>query len=91
VKALALEDAKGTRGLILTADLLGFTAEVGDPICTRIATETQVPRENILLNASHTHTGPGLKLKRSDDGVIATTEEQATRTFATRSTSRKPA
>src|SRR5881394_593094 len=48
-KALALEDASGERALILTADLIGFSADVGDPIRKRIATETRVPRESILL------------------------------------------
>lgn len=80
VKALALEDDKGTRVLLITADLIGFSAEVGDPIRARIAAETKIPRENILLNASHTHAGPALLLRRSDDST--TTEDQAAKSIA---------
>src|SRR4051794_14868664 len=36
-KAMVLEDADGHRGVIVTSDLLGFPAEVAEPICTRIA------------------------------------------------------
>ncbi len=79
-KALALEDAAGHRGLILTADLIGLTAEVGDPIRNRIAAGTGIARECILLNASHTHTGPALMLHRRDDITVA--EEQSVKTIA---------
>ncbi|HBJ83336.1 MAG TPA: hypothetical protein DDZ88_05575 [Verrucomicrobiales bacterium] len=79
-KALALEDATGQRALILTADLIGFTAEVGDPIRERIAAEAGIPRERILLNASHTHTGPALMLQRREGGTA--TDEQTAASIA---------
>lgn len=79
-KAFALEDASGNRALILTADIIGFSAEVGDPIRERIAAETKIPRERILLNASHTHAGPALLLQNSADNT--TTEEQAAKSIA---------
>lgn len=79
-KALALEDSNGTRAIILTADILGFAAEVGDPIRERIATGTGVPFESILLSASHTHTGPALLLKREADSTLSI--EQAEKNIA---------
>jgi neutral ceramidase len=62
VKALVLEDREGRRAVLITADLIGFRAEFAEPICTRITAATGIPRDRILLNASHTHTGPSLSL-----------------------------
>jgi hypothetical protein len=63
VKALVLEDQKGQRGVLVTSDLLGFSAAVAEPICERIEKKTGLKRAQILLNSSHTHAGPALALK----------------------------
>lgn len=60
LKACAFEDHTGQRTLLLTADLIGFRADFADPICARLTAATGVPRERILLNASHTHAGPAV-------------------------------
>ncbi len=57
-KALALEDESGARALLITADLLGFTSERSAAISRRLLESDGLPRERILLNASHTHAGP---------------------------------
>lgn len=57
-KALALEDREGGRALLITADLLGFTRERADAICSRLRDSDGLERGQILLNASHTHSGP---------------------------------
>jgi hypothetical protein len=62
-KALILEDSKGQRGVLVTSDLIGFPAEVAEPICERIEKKTGLKRAQILLNSSHTHAGPALGLK----------------------------
>lgn len=62
-KAMVLEDADGHRGVIVTSDLLGFPAAVAEPICARIEKKTGVKRAQILLNSSHTHAGPELRLQ----------------------------
>jgi hypothetical protein len=62
-KALVLEDKDGRRGVIVTSDLLGFPANVAEPICERIGQKTGLKREQILLNSAHTHAGPQLSLK----------------------------
>jgi hypothetical protein len=63
VKALVLQDSDGRRGVVVTSDLLGFPAEVAEPICARIQQKTGLKREQVLLNSSHTHAGPQLSLK----------------------------
>ena len=60
VKALALEDATGRRSVLVTSDLLGFPAPVAEDICREVRQRYGVPRERILLNASHTHGAPAL-------------------------------
>lgn len=57
-KALAIEDRDGTRALLITADLLGFTHERAEAICARLRESDGLARHQVLLNASHTHSGP---------------------------------
>ncbi|HUW62273.1 MAG TPA: neutral/alkaline non-lysosomal ceramidase N-terminal domain-containing protein [Candidatus Bathyarchaeia archaeon] len=58
VKALALEDAAGNRALIVTSDVLGFPKPVSDNIFDRLQASTGLDRVRIILNSSHTHSGP---------------------------------
>ena len=57
-KALAIRDGNGGRALLITADLLGFTGERSEAICARLRESTGIQREQVILNASHTHAGP---------------------------------
>lgn len=57
-KALVFEDEKGTRAVIVTTDLIGLTREISDEVGKRVAQKTGIAREQILLNSSHTHSGP---------------------------------
>ncbi len=60
-KAFAFEDAEGRIGLLVSTDLLGFPEEVSDNIRTAIQKKYDIPYANIMLNSSHTHSGPVLK------------------------------
>jgi len=62
VKALALEDAGGRRALLVTADHIGWGAEISVPLADELVRRTGLKRDAILLNASHTHSGPRLTL-----------------------------
>jgi len=64
-KALALEDAQGTRLVIVTADLIGFPREFRDQIEKEVGDRYKLGREGLLLNASHTHSGPELRAWRT--------------------------
>jgi neutral ceramidase len=57
-KALALEDATGKRFVFVTTDLIGILPSLRTAIEEKAATAHRLPPEAILLNASHTHSGP---------------------------------
>lgn len=59
-KALALEDASGTRAVIVTTDLIGLPAEISDAVAKRLERDNQLPRAALVLNSSHTHAGPAI-------------------------------
>ncbi len=61
-KAMVFEDAKGHQSLLITTDLIGLTDAVLEPIYRRITEKTGLGRDQILINSSHTHTGPVLGL-----------------------------
>ncbi|WP_149240531.1 neutral/alkaline non-lysosomal ceramidase N-terminal domain-containing protein [Dyadobacter sp. 32] len=59
-KALALEDAEGKRSVLVTLDLLGLPKKLSDNIRAQIKTKYGLNKEDIILNSSHTHSGPVL-------------------------------
>jgi len=54
VRALVLEQ-EGTRVAIVSADFLGFPAGLGNRVRAAV---TEIPGKNILIGATHTHSGP---------------------------------
>src|SRR5689334_15665305 len=54
VRALVLEQ-EGTRVAIVSADFLGFPALLGNRVRAAVA---DIPAQNILIGATHTHSGP---------------------------------
>src|SRR5262245_18167430 len=57
-KALALEDASGTRAVVITLDLVGIDRNVSTSICQKLEKKYGLSRPQIALNCSHTHSGP---------------------------------
>lgn len=57
-KALALDDGQGGRVVIVTTDLLGLPQEVSDVVAARVQEKYHLKRSQLLLNSSHTHSGP---------------------------------
>jgi neutral/alkaline ceramidase-like enzyme len=57
-KALAIEDHKGARVAIVTTDLIGLPRNVADIVAARVEKEYGIERSHLVLNSSHTHTGP---------------------------------
>ena len=57
-KALALEDGRGRRAVIVTTDLIGLPMELTDVVAARAMEKYKLEREGLVFNSSHTHTGP---------------------------------
>src|SRR5688500_10072001 len=53
VKALALEDPSGRRGVLLTADLCGVTRELSDGVARELERRFRLPRSAVMTNVSH--------------------------------------
>lgn len=59
-KALVLEDAHGKQAVLVTMDLVGIPKALSDHIRDELETRFHLSRSEIILNTSHTHTGPVL-------------------------------
>lgn len=70
-KALAIEDARGTRLVIVTMDLIGVPRPLRDWLEQQVKDKYGLPQESLLMNASHTHCGPELRVARLDDDIKA--------------------
>ena len=57
-KALAIEDAQGGRTLIVTTDIIGLPRALSELIAARAQKQYSLDRARLVLNSSHTHTGP---------------------------------
>lgn len=57
-KALALEDGKGGRVVIVTVDLLGLSHEIVEQVAQQADSLYGLRREQLVLNSSHTHAAP---------------------------------
>lgn len=58
VKALALEDAGGSRAVVLTSDLVGLSKTMYDRLCAEIERRFDLGRAQVMLTYSHNHCGP---------------------------------
>jgi neutral ceramidase len=63
-KALALQDASGARVVFVTLDLLVVTPEMSRAVLKGARDQYGLTPANVLLNCSHTHCGPELRLYR---------------------------
>jgi neutral ceramidase len=64
-KALALEDENGKRAVLVTTDMLGFPKAMSDRIRAQLNRQFGLANAQIILNSSHTHSGPVL-----DDALL---------------------
>jgi arylsulfatase A-like enzyme len=77
-RVLTLQQGDDAPLVLITADIIGFPRELAEDIAGRLQKEFKLPRENILLVASHTHTGPVIRpnltgmfdLKDKDEAVL---------------------
>jgi hypothetical protein len=57
-KALAIQSGSGERIVIVSTDVVGIPQNVADEVAARVEKQYGIKRAQLLLNASHTHTGP---------------------------------
>ncbi|MGH9660759.1 MAG: neutral/alkaline non-lysosomal ceramidase N-terminal domain-containing protein, partial [Bryobacteraceae bacterium] len=57
-KALALDDGRGGRAVLVTTDLIGLPRAISDVVGARVLKQYGLERSRLVLNSSHTHTGP---------------------------------
>ncbi|MCX6954131.1 MAG: neutral/alkaline non-lysosomal ceramidase N-terminal domain-containing protein [Verrucomicrobia bacterium] len=79
VKALAVSDPAGNRGVLLTLDLCGVTREISDHVAAELSRRFGLPRSAVMSNVSHTHCSPwfpgsiiGLRILPPDGLKLAT-------------------
>ena len=61
-KTLAIEDADGQRLVIVTLDLVGVPRSLRDAIEKYTTEKHNLPPGSLLINASHTHSGPMIRI-----------------------------
>ena len=57
-KALALEDASGHKGVVVTIDMLSIPKDFSDALREEVSRRYGLDRSQVILNVSHTHSGP---------------------------------
>lgn len=60
-KALALEDANGKQAVLVSVDLVGIPKKISERIRDQLESRFHLSRSQIILNSSHTHSGPVLE------------------------------
>lgn len=58
VKALAIADGKKEKVVLVGTDIIGYPRQVADRIAVEALKRYGLERRQLLLNASHTHSGP---------------------------------
>ncbi|HWB01070.1 MAG TPA: neutral/alkaline non-lysosomal ceramidase N-terminal domain-containing protein, partial [Pirellulales bacterium] len=57
-KALAIEDPRGHRAVLVTLDIVGLDRATTEAICSALEAKHGLRRDQVCLNCSHTHCGP---------------------------------
>ena len=57
-KVLVIEETENNRVIIVTVDLLGLSHEIVEAVYSQLAVKYHINRSQLIMNASHTHSGP---------------------------------
>jgi hypothetical protein len=68
-KALALEDAGGHKAVFVTCDIISFRRPFTERVAERVKAKYGLPREDLVLFASHNHAGPTPAEPSARDGL----------------------
>ncbi len=61
IKVLVLQAGDDRPGVVVTSDLLGWPQGMYERVCGELKTRCELERSQIMLTATHTHTGPVLR------------------------------
>jgi hypothetical protein len=70
-KALALADAAGHKVVTVTCDIIGFRRPFTNRVADHVKAKYGLPREHLVLLASHNHAGPALAEPPAREGFEA--------------------
>jgi hypothetical protein len=85
-KALAFQDDGGRRVVIVTTDLVGLPRAITDVVGARVEKDYKLDRASLLLNSSHTHTGPVVRPNLSLMYDLSPEQDRVVRDYAVRLT-----
>lgn len=57
-KAIVFKENEKSKFIIVTTDLLGLSHEISETVAKKIQNKYGIDRSQLLLNSSHTHSGP---------------------------------
>lgn len=60
-KALAFEDKKNGRAVVVTTDLIGMSRAISERIGAEVEKKYSLRRSQLMINSSHTHSGPTVR------------------------------
>lgn len=60
-KALAFQDKKGERVVIVTTDLIGMSRSLSERVGAEVQKRHGIRRAQLMINSSHTHSGPAVR------------------------------
>lgn len=75
-KALAIEDRKGGRVVMVSTDLVGLPRSITDLVAARVLKEYSLDRARLVINSSHTHTGPLIRGNLANMFALSAEEQQ---------------
>lgn len=67
--ALALEDENGRRAVFIAVDNSGIRKDLSDAIRAKLKTLYNLTNEQVVINSSHTHTGPAASERWGRDEI----------------------
>jgi hypothetical protein len=81
-RALAIDTGSGGSLVIVSTDLIGLPFEVADQVAARAGRQFGLERSHLLLNSSHTHTGPVIWPNLASMFTLPPGEEQKLKDYA---------
>jgi hypothetical protein len=83
-KAMVIEDARGERAVLITVDLCVLRAAEAEALFGRLTQRTGLARRQLLVNLSHTHSGPMIGASDFSRVPMPAEDQQATLAYTAR-------